>query len=80
VENERASETAVLTGAMRAAHLLMDHEPWVFRDPLAGALVGMDNRAALDAVLSSIENELGGLAKSHLLLARAVPPRRRRTG
>ncbi|WP_214318253.1 class I SAM-dependent methyltransferase [Nonomuraea sediminis] len=34
------SQTAVMTAAARAAHLVVDHEPYIFRDTLAAALLG----------------------------------------
>jgi methyltransferase (TIGR00027 family) len=69
MEKERASETAVLTAVMRAAHPLIDSKPWVFEDPWAGVFVGIETREALQTVLISIENELAGLSTRALIHA-----------
>src|SRR5262250_2879173 len=34
------SQTALTAAAARAAHLLVDSEPWIFADPLAARLLG----------------------------------------
>ncbi|MFI6600620.1 class I SAM-dependent methyltransferase [Nonomuraea sp. NPDC050536] len=34
------SQTAVMAAAARAAHLVVDHEPYIFRDTMAAALLG----------------------------------------
>jgi methyltransferase (TIGR00027 family) len=44
----RPSETAITTAAGRAAHLLVDHEPWVFEDTVARQLLGPSGEAFLD--------------------------------
>ena len=36
----RPSRTALATAAARAAHLVIEHEPWIFEDRLAGVLLG----------------------------------------
>lgn len=36
----RVSQTSLATAAARAAHLIVDEPPWLFRDPMAGVLLG----------------------------------------
>jgi O-methyltransferase involved in polyketide biosynthesis len=36
----KPSQTALVTAAARAAHLIVDRPPWIFEDTLAEALVG----------------------------------------
>lgn len=38
--NGQPSETALTAAAARAAHLLVDRDPWIFRDTLAARLLG----------------------------------------
>jgi methyltransferase (TIGR00027 family) len=40
VDAGRPSRTALGTAAARAAHLVVDREPWIFEDHLAGVLLG----------------------------------------
>jgi methyltransferase (TIGR00027 family) len=40
MESARPSQTALSSAAARAAHLLVDHEPHLFRDKLAASLLG----------------------------------------
>jgi methyltransferase (TIGR00027 family) len=44
----RPSETAITTAAGRAAHLMVDREPWVFEDTVARRLLGPEGEAFLD--------------------------------
>ena len=37
---DRPSQTALMAAAARAAHLIVDHEPVIFADELAAALLG----------------------------------------
>jgi methyltransferase (TIGR00027 family) len=39
-DNESPSQTAHTAAAARAAHLLVDHQPWIFADHLAAVLLG----------------------------------------
>lgn len=59
----RASVTAVVAATMRAAHLVLDGEPKIFVDPLAGPLAGAADEAALRQKLgrlsAAIEADVG---------------------
>ncbi len=39
-DNGSPSQTALTAAAARAAHLLVDHQPWIFADDLAAVLLG----------------------------------------
>ena len=39
-DNGPPSRTALTAAAARAAHLLVDHQPWIFADDLAAVLLG----------------------------------------
>jgi methyltransferase (TIGR00027 family) len=54
MEEGRPSFTAVISAMMRAAHLAFDKEPKIFADPLALALSGAGNEAALKASLDNL--------------------------
>jgi methyltransferase (TIGR00027 family) len=54
----RASETAIISAVMRAAHPLLDEAPWIFVDELAMGLNGLKNEAELRAKLVSVEEQL----------------------
>jgi len=55
MQTGRASETAIICAAMRAAHPVLDEAPWIFFDELAMALSGLKDEAALRAKLASHE-------------------------
>jgi methyltransferase (TIGR00027 family) len=62
MEAGRASQTAQLAAIQRAAHVLLDDEPWIFRDDLAAALSGMRDETAVRAALDMLEAELSRAA------------------
>ena len=40
MDDRQPSQTALAAAAARAAHLVVDNEPFLFRDPVAGVLIG----------------------------------------
>jgi methyltransferase (TIGR00027 family) len=58
----RASETAISSAAMRAAHPLLDQAPWIFVDEMAMTLSGLKDQAALRDWLVSQEELITELA------------------
>src|SRR3954453_18703074 len=58
MEKGRPSATAMGAAMARAAHLLLDGERKILRDDLALGLSGMENEAALRALLQSLQAEL----------------------
>ena len=62
MKNGFSSDTAVTTAILRAVHLLLDDQPPIFRDELAGALVGMRDDAEVLAAASAFERELATLS------------------
>src|SRR6266581_5992066 len=58
MEEGRPSATAIANAMIRAVHLLLDEEPTIFKDPLALALSGVDDEAALRATLERLETEV----------------------
>ena len=58
MNEERASETAMLAAVLRAAHPLLDARPWLFEDTFAAPFAGIGNDAALLAYLRSLQEEL----------------------
>jgi methyltransferase (TIGR00027 family) len=58
MQTDRASETAMICAAMRAAHPMLDEAPWIFVDEMAIALSGLQDQAALRAKLASHEEYL----------------------
>ena len=62
MKNGFSSDTAVTTAVLRAVHLLLDDQPPIFRDELAGALVGMRDDAEVLAAASAFERELATLS------------------
>ena len=64
---EKASFTAIGTAKMRAAHLLLDDDPKIFRDDLALRFSGSDNEASLredtNAMLAEVAAKVGPEAR-----------------
>jgi methyltransferase (TIGR00027 family) len=58
MQSGRASETAMISAVMRAAHRLLDEAPWIFVDDMAMALNGLKNEAELRAKLVSVEEQV----------------------
>jgi methyltransferase (TIGR00027 family) len=54
MDEGRPSFTAIISAMIRAAHLAFDGEPKIFTDPLALALSGAENEAALKASLDNL--------------------------
>ncbi len=52
----RPSETAITTAAARAAHLIVDREPWVFVDSVAADLLGPEGNVFLEQHLNQPEH------------------------
>jgi methyltransferase (TIGR00027 family) len=48
MQPDRPSRTSLTVAAARAAHLVVDAEPWIFRDPLAATLLGRQARELID--------------------------------
>jgi methyltransferase (TIGR00027 family) len=55
MEEGRPSATATMMAVMRAAHLVLDDDPKIFRDHLALDLSGVENEAALLATVGEME-------------------------
>jgi methyltransferase (TIGR00027 family) len=62
METGRASETAIASAVVRAAHPLLDEAPWIFVDEMAMGLSGLKDQAALRARLISQEEQIAALA------------------
>ena len=83
MEIGRASWTAINCAAIRAAHLLLDHDPKIHRDDLAMALGGFESegalRLSLDERLSGVTREFNrDLARFHFDALRALMAARNR--
>jgi len=59
----------MVSALMRAAHPLLDAAPWIFEDPFAAALIGLNTPAAVRAALDSLEQELARTASPALARA-----------
>ena len=58
MQKGNGSKTAILAAIQRAAHPLLDSEPWIFRDEFAAPLCGIHDPATVLASLNSLEEEL----------------------
>ena len=67
MQNGRASQTAVLAAIQRAAHPLIDNEPWIFQDDFAAPLSGVSEKASVLSALSALETELAQTASPTLV-------------
>ena len=63
IVEERASSTAMTAARLRAAHLLLDGEPKIFRDDLALQFSGAESEAfireEMNAVLADVTRKVG---------------------
>src|SRR5882672_2015672 len=57
MDNKRPSSTAIGAAMLRAAHLLLDEEPYVLRDPLALPLTGIQGDDALRAAIDRLHRD-----------------------
>jgi methyltransferase (TIGR00027 family) len=58
MEKGRSSETAMLAAVSRAAHPLIDSEPWVLKDDFAAPFANIDSAADVLGVLNAFQTEL----------------------
>jgi methyltransferase (TIGR00027 family) len=58
VEEGKPSATAIISAMARAAHLLWDEPPKIFKDTLALRLSGCESEAALKAQMDRLDAEL----------------------
>ena len=58
MEEGRASETARLSAVLRAAHPVLDAQPWVFVDELAAHLAGVGDRRQVLAAVEAFRGQL----------------------
>lgn len=58
MEDGRRSLTAIFSATMRAAHLVLDDAPTIFRDELALRLAGFETEEALRMALETLRHEM----------------------
>jgi methyltransferase (TIGR00027 family) len=58
MEEGQPSATAIGAAMLRAAHLVLDDEPKILRDPLALGLSGVENETALQERLGAFQAEI----------------------
>lgn len=66
MEQGRPSDTAMLGAIMRAAHPLVDQQPWIFKDDFAATFVGLEDETAVVAALSAFEKEIARYSSADL--------------
>ncbi len=66
--NQAASQTALGTAYLRAAHQLLDAEPKLIDDPIAVALLGPDASARIQANVAAYRNPGAEAARAHVVL------------
>jgi len=84
MEEGRSSFTAVTSAMLRAAHLLWDDPPKIFKDTFALRLSGCESEAVLRAVLNQVDGgncagqqsrvRSGGASSYYGYVSHAKPP------
>jgi methyltransferase (TIGR00027 family) len=66
--NQTASQTALATAYLRAAHQVLDAEPKLLDDPLAVTLLGPEARARIQVNAESYRSPLTAALRAHVVL------------